>query len=254
MGEDLVIHCIGDSHASFFSGYDLIQPAYPERTNGRFSFLKAYRLGAVLAYSLKSLNTKEKGREKLLDLVSTLPKGATIMMCFGEIDCRCHLVKQAEIAGLGMEIVVRTCVERYFEVVDELSAMGFRMMLWNVVPTAESFNAEYPTYGAEVERNQCTRYFNAELSRLCKERGLLFVSVFDRLLDSRNQTRSFYFFDSIHLGQLAMPYFLKEAFRLGLIREDDLDANTGIRWRVALFLGASKFYIRRFLKGLLGRK
>lgn len=55
------IYCIGDSHASFFSGYDRIQPSWPNKSTNKFSFLKNYRLGPVLAYNLCSFKTRSRG-------------------------------------------------------------------------------------------------------------------------------------------------------------------------------------------------
>jgi len=48
----MIINCIGDSHASFFSGFDCIIPEWPQNGNCYFKNIKAYRIGPVLAYSL----------------------------------------------------------------------------------------------------------------------------------------------------------------------------------------------------------
>jgi hypothetical protein len=206
---DSIIHCIGDSHVSFFSGYDEIQPNYPAPSRNRYRFFKTYRLGAVLAYRLNKLDTREQGREKLLQLKKELPLNSTVLLCFGEIDCRCHLIKQSEVQGKHIEEIVKDCVSNYFEVVDELTNAGYKVMVWNVVPTSESVNAEYPTYGGHIERNRCTAFFNGELSKECERRGLAFVSIFEKLVSRDLKTHRNYFFDAIHLGQIAMPFALQ---------------------------------------------
>ena len=76
------------------------------------------------------------------------------MLCFGEIDCRCHIVKQADKRKVPTEMVVKDCVNNYFEVIDELNQLGFKVFIWNAVPTAESFNTDYPIYGSHLERNK----------------------------------------------------------------------------------------------------
>jgi hypothetical protein len=172
--------------------------------------MKSYRLGAVLAYNLNRLNTKERGREKLLQLIREIPPRSILMLCFGEIDCRCHLLKQADKKRISIDTVVKDCVNCYFEVVDELIQSGFKIFIWNAMPTADSFNIEYPVYGSHLERNKCTMLFNDQLKVQCEKRGLVFVSIFRKLITKNFKTRTIYFFDSIHLGQLAMPYFIKE--------------------------------------------
>ena len=68
----MTIHTIGDSHSHC---------AWP-------AFVVPHHLGAMLCYSF--------GKEKLarcdlrdLDIVD----GDTVIFCFGEIDCRCHINK-----------------------------------------------------------------------------------------------------------------------------------------------------------------
>jgi len=207
------IYCIGDSHACFFSGYDVIQPGYPEQASNKYPFFKGYRLGSVLAYSLPSFNTKEQGREKLLELIQQLPAGAHIMMCFGEVDCRCHLLKQADIQQKPVVEIVDHCVARYFQAIDELTGAGFRVMLWNALPSADSNNIDYPTYGSMEERNRCSMLFNAALKRECDKRGLAFLSIFEKLIKKDLTSRTVYFFDGLHLGQMAMPMVLERVYK-----------------------------------------
>jgi hypothetical protein len=209
-----VIYCIGDSHSSFFSGYDEIQPIYPEPSRDRYVFLKSFRLGAVLAYNLNKLNTKEQGREKLLKLKEELPRNATLLLCFGEIDCRCHILKQADLQKAPIESVIDSCIRNYFQVIDDLIFEDhFNVMLWNAVPTSDLFDNDYPFYGDHLERNKCTISFNKRLEEECKKRSVPFISIQNKLLKRNFRTETFYFFDSIHLSQRAMPFALIELFK-----------------------------------------
>lgn len=205
-----IIHCIGDSHASFFSGYDEIQPQFPDQSRNLYPFFRSYRLGAVLAYNLVNLNTREQGREKLLDLISSLDTGAAVLLCFGEIDCRCHLLKQADIQNQPLEAVVGNCVKNYFSAVDELIERKFKVLVWGVIPSARSSNEDYPTYGSMEQRNECTAQFNRQLKEECLKRGIAFISIFDNLINGQKETKLEYYFDTIHLGQVARYMVLKE--------------------------------------------
>lgn len=203
--------CIGDSHASFFSGTDKIQPIFPEKSEDLIDGMESVRLGAVLAYSLSKTGTREKGREKMLQKLSVLsPDQHSILLCFGEIDCRTHLLRQAELKGLKLSKVIDICLDNYFSMVIEIKNKGFQLFVWNAIPTTYSNNSpEYPNFGTHKERNECTALFNRMAENRCNEIGVVFINIFDKLVTKRNNTRGYYLFDDIHLGQLAMPFFLK---------------------------------------------
>jgi len=209
-----IIHCVGDSHASFFSGYDEIQPIYPLPSRNKYSFFKSYRLGAVLAYNLNKNNTKEQGREKLFHFTKTLSSESEILLCFGEIDCRCHLIKQSEYQKKHLYEIIKDCIINYFEVVDELLKLRFKIIIWNVIPTVNSNNPQYPVYGSSLQRNECTILFNKELELECNKRSLFFLSIFENLISENRETRLDYYFDSIHLGQNAMPFVFNRLIKL----------------------------------------
>ncbi|OQP66903.1 hypothetical protein A3860_00600 [Niastella vici] len=216
MGEDSLklkkLVCIGDSHASFFAGKDMIQKEYPDPSINAIPFLEGIRLGPVLAYSLHKENTTNCGREKLFEIVAKLDKEqASILFCFGEIDCRFHIIKQAERQGISLEEGVRNCVDSYFKVIKEVKDLGFDVFVWNAIPTSYlNQNPEYPHYGNHQQRNLCTRCFNDMLKSKCNNHGIVFVDVFDALVVKRLFTKEHYLFDGVHLGQIAMPLFLRE--------------------------------------------
>ena len=47
-----MIHCIGDSHSSVFSGEEKMQDVWPERSNDTIDFFRSYRIGPATAYNL----------------------------------------------------------------------------------------------------------------------------------------------------------------------------------------------------------
>lgn len=204
--------CIGDSHASFFSGEDKVQPQYPVPSVDHIPHLEGIRLGAVLAYSLHREGTQNLGREKLFEILSrTNPADTDIILCFGEIDCRFHLLSQAESRSRPLEEVVADCIDKYFGVIMEVKNLGFNVLVWNSTPTAYvTTNPEYPNHGTHLQRNGCSRMFNERLAGRCEKENISFIDIFDHLVDKRNYTKEYYLFDGIHLGQLAMPHFIKK--------------------------------------------
>ena len=249
--------CIGDSHASFFSGEDKVQPQYPEPSQNHIPYLAGIRLGAVLAYSLHREHTQNQGREKLFEILSrTDPAATDIILCFGEIDCRFHLLRQAE-SRPPLEAVVADCADKYFQVIMEVRRLGFQVMVWNATPTSYTeTNPEYPNHGTHLQRNNCTRLFNRLVAERCEREQIRFIDIFDHLVDKRNYTKEYYLFDGVHLGQLAMAHFAR------LIRQqyphiqppgtERIDwyyrlAATYAKWRYTGLRDTAKLKLKRFL-------
>ena len=202
------ICCIGDSHANFFSGLDGIQPAWPAPAENALPFFRVIYLGPVLAYSLYHYRSKSRGRENLFKAIRKIPVHSKVLLCFGEIDCRNHILRQAELQKRDIESVVAKCVGRYTSVAGELKDMGYEIILWGV--SASSFdnspqNKEFPTYGNCVDRNRVTRIFNKLLADWCAANEAKFISIFDELIDDKAQTKTDLYVDQIHLSQKAMP-------------------------------------------------
>ncbi|MBU3915657.1 hypothetical protein KKA14_09000 [bacterium] len=213
----MLIHCVGDSHTNFFSGYDAPQPEWPgEGIRNRYDFFRCYRIGPVLAYNLCDVNTTMRGREKLLLLLEQLQSGSHVMFCFGEIDCRAHIVLQSQKQNKPTLEIVKKAVSRYFSVIREVRAMGFHPLIWNVVPSAPSdINAkillpsQYLFHGTCEERNSVTRQFNTYLKDLAGSENIFFLDVFDYLMNEDGSVKREYYRDEIHLGQQAMPLVLE---------------------------------------------
>lgn len=202
------ITCIGDSHSSFFSGQERIQRTWPKRSRDRWPFFHSYRIGPALAYNLTRTGTTSRGREKLFEVLhDRVAPGRRVLLCFGEIDCRAHLVKQVRSQQTPPETVAASCVNQYFQVVQEVHALGFQVMVWNVVPPTlmPSEQSEFPIIGSFTERMAITRHFNSSLQIRCHQTGIPFVSIFDALLDEQGLPDARYFPDKIHLGPQAIP-------------------------------------------------
>lgn len=208
MDKQNIIYCIGDSHASFFSGLDGMQPAWPAPTENALPFFRVIRLGPVLAYSLYHYRSKSRGREKLFRAIRKIPAGSNVLLCFGEIDCRNHILRQAELQRRDIQSIVAECVRRYTSVAGELKKRGYQILMWGVSASAfvnSPLDKEFPTYGNCADRNRVTGIFNKFLSDWCDANKAKFVSIFDELIDDRGQTKTEFYADQIHLSQKAMP-------------------------------------------------
>jgi len=222
------IHCIGDSHCYFFYGSD----QYNDSLLGSFGSLLPYfmihHVGASLAYNLCESGTTTGGREIILDLLEKeIPIGSRLMLCFGEIDCRYHIPKQASEQNKDVKVIIEECVERYFSFIKEIKAKGVEVLVWGVIPsTLDSTKNDpfYPRWGTCEERNSVTRYFNERLKRLLARESIKFISIFDQLVGAGNTTMiKYYLADKVHLAQSMMPAAIKE-LRANL---DDFEVKDG---------------------------
>lgn len=206
------IYCFGDSHVGFFGGVNKIQPVWPKKADEYLPFFKIYPLGPVLAFNLVKNGTKTKGREKLFKILKQILKGSDILMSFGEIDCRAHLLKQSELQKRPIKKVVSECVDRYFSVILDLKKKGYKMWVWNVPPSTRFEKVEdknFPVYGTNKQRNEITKLFNTLLEKKCRKYGIKFVSVYKKIIDKNGLTDMSYYFDMAHLSQKIMPQVLK---------------------------------------------
>ena len=55
------------------------------------------------------------------------------------------------------------------------------------------------------------------LEQRCRESQVLFISIFDRIVESDGLANPYYFMDDTHLAQRAMPFALQELIRAGVI-------------------------------------
>jgi len=213
------IYCIGDSHINFFSGQNKAQSLWPKPSNDILPYFRTFRLGAILAYNLCEYGTRKKGRELLFALLDrdiplqsrVIPPEHKVLLCFGEIDCRAHLLKQSELKKKDLSTVVKECAERYFSVILEIDKLGYEVFVWNVIPSSKYDhipNKEFPTFGTCLERNRATLLFNDSLSSLCSSSNVQFISIFGHLVDKKGLTRMEYYYDHVHLSQKAMPLAL----------------------------------------------
>ncbi len=212
-----MIHCIGDSPVYVFTGVDTIGG------NDILLDFKTYRLGPHTAYNAI---TKWDIIESFLK--NSVKPSDSVMFCFGEIDCRVHLQKQSELQKRPLEDVVSECVQRYFAVFEKAKHYGHQLLAWNV--PASSLNnvgyGEYSTYGNCKQRNEVISLFNKHLKRLCEKNGVIFISIFDKLVDDDGLTNPLYYMDSIHLSQRAMP-LIQEVLRNHGIRLSPLQRDEG---------------------------
>jgi len=166
-----VVHTFGDSHSN--RGWDSSQ-------------VNMHHLGPVLCYSF--------GKDKLArcDIRRFgVANGDTVIFCFGEIDCRCHIHKHVTLCK-SYQSVIEGIVDSYADAIrTNITVSGLSLKnvcIYNVVPPVERHNTmespEYPYLGTDGERKQYVLYFNERLNKVCRDNGWVFFDVYDLYADA----------------------------------------------------------------------
>lgn len=226
---------IGDSHSTFWRGRNEI---YAE--SSLFEGLDVEHLGPATAHNLFSNGENSPYIKILFNKIDQWKDqyGAAIL-CFGEIDCRVHILKYSIINKKSLNFVVENTVKNYMNFVDWFKlCFNMPIIIWGPGPTTSttriSFNANYPSIGTERERNYITYLFNSALAREAALRpGVTHASVFEDLVDIAGLTRPDALFDGCHVDVKIMGNALR-ALRAALVRlgVPELATNLERRWLV----------------------
>ena len=200
---------IGDSHTGFFIFNGDRTWRNPDKVQEELHF-SVLPQGPALAYNLSNYGTSTKAREKVESLCKSLyvskRRQEVFLCCFGEIDCRVHVLKQAEkIPGNGYKKVVDNIITNYLSFLKWLMDYG-NVWCWGPVASQSEktpIDPSFPRYGSEYDRNRVTAYFNEQLKKVCEENGIGFISVFPKLIDNEGLTKEEYYLDGVHLNQKA---------------------------------------------------
>ncbi len=217
---------IGDSHVNFFSGNELLN--YQPLENGiclcpqinDFNFTVLY-LGPCLAYTCCKTDSRTQFAKKLNFIKKEiLTPGARIIISLGEIDIRLHVLKQSERNNKPVESVIDDIIENYNKLINNLLKEGYDVCCWGPIASQKDTLPEdpnFPRYGSETDRNNATRIFNQKINDVCRKEGAVYLSIFDKLVDSQNLTKAeFLSADNFHLSQRAMPLALAEFEKAGI--------------------------------------
>lgn len=206
-----MIFVVGDSHVSVFSGENKIVESFPSCTfNLPFA---VYRLGAPIAFNLKKYKTLYKAREKIESLISSLDFVFNkIILVFGEIDLRFHIVNQSRKKYKSPEHFVILCVDNYINGILDIfkEVPKDKIAIYGPIPNtmlSEDFsNKDCPICGDVKQRNLLTCIFNDYLKSRCEIEGFYFFTLFYDLIKLRNIQN--YYLDDIHLNNKCYPLIM----------------------------------------------
>jgi hypothetical protein len=230
-----VVYVVGDSHSAFFSGAEtlIFHKVYRVFT-GFFRVthinvctellpvFRVFHLGAATAWQAASKGSSERAYEKLNVLLrkKVIPKGATILLVFGEIDIRCHIPKAILSGKKSMEEAVNATVDRFLKLPIDLKKRGYLPAIWlpslnaKRQPTEDIENtASLPAIGPQSLRDEITRLYCNILKEKASACGLK-TSGLSTDVSVPEEDR---YLDSVHLSQNLMPKALEVLIADGIL-------------------------------------
>ena len=171
-------HAIGDSHAAFASPF--ITHSYPSST----------------AHNLISDTSATEARKHAFTVLAEMERGETVLLIFGEVDCRVHIRDEA---------MARETVERYGRFIREVRDLGFAVIVQSVVGAVPQGNVyERFDYPSVERRGSIVLMFNRLLAEWCGENGIRFFDI--GTADERGILPPHMTNDQVHLSNAA-PYY-----------------------------------------------
>jgi hypothetical protein len=189
VGDGALLHTIGDSHGGGIAGlvgaFDLV------------GGVTHHHLGPRLMHSV--------GRDGLDLRAYGIADGDTVICCFGEIDCRCHVHK----FGPDYRKTIAATVERYVQaLLANLERLPrLRLCVYNIPPPIRKAgkleNPEYPYLGTDEERRAYVNCMNELLAEQCARHGLIFVDVAREYADEHGFLRDSQSDGNVHIADPA---------------------------------------------------
>lgn len=200
------VYMLGDSHCLSFANH-------PVCINE-----KSFAVETRLVMGCKAYHLSQKGhnqyKEELLRNIADIPDGSTVILSFGEIDCRTeegiYPAWRKKFQHLSIEEMVRDAVEGYLTFVSEITkGRKFRLMLLGVpAPMRSAVNSltaeEIPTYVS------IPRLWNEYLQHATLQKGWTFLDNYSLTCDEQGFSHGRYHIDDHHLYPAALALLVSE--------------------------------------------
>jgi len=207
-----MIYVFGNSHSHFFTNS---HPATAGWGNVRGNSFSSFSLGPTIAYNFYQNHYPRILLE--LDSVKFNYETDYILLAVGEVDCRWHLPKQAEVQKVGVGDLVNECLDRFFETHLDLTKRGYRVISWGGHPSTTQSHCDdisSPIYGDCFLRNNITLMWDFHIKKLCDNYNIPHISIVNSLIDSNGLTHMEYFMDYCHLNERCFDEIFMPIFKL----------------------------------------
>jgi hypothetical protein len=212
-----VIHVVGDSHVMLFTGQKLpylIQPPVDFAPNG-YDLIEGYV--TYFCVLLRAYRFIDNGY--VWQLLEHIPKGSTVILVVGEIDCRGPILNEANRTGKTIYETTDVCAERYLTGVRRVKEMGLNPVIFAPYPQRMLFEIKHdwvklPEYLSPAQwclRKKSAIYHFESVLRLSE---FPVVSINEWFDDYDVESSDDYWADAIHLSERAWPFIENEISRV----------------------------------------
>jgi hypothetical protein len=197
----MVIHTFGDSHSEI--PWNKINILCIENNNDLYTCNKKidiniHYLGPKLCFSIgrDGINIKDG---------YNINNGDTVIFCFGEIDCRCHIYKHIT-KNNDYKKIIESIVHNYFIKIKNAVDMfdNLKTVIYNVVPPVQKKNTreytKYPFLGTDEERKLYVLYFNKKLQEECNNYKFTFFDIYNNYTDDNGFLNKKLSDNSVHIS------------------------------------------------------
>jgi hypothetical protein len=211
-----MLNIFGDSHSQILGGGVVLSSEFHNKEANRFKSIKVHWLSGALAFNL--IDDDENLLKWGSEIVETLEKASdvsSILLAFGEIDIRVHVIKRAFSSNKHPYVVNEVVAERLMRFSEYLfQKFNIPIFVLSPIPSApnfKGFNKDLPNTGSERERNYLTYKFSEFLENWDKKQNQIYIiNLFNYLTDRTLNTNVEFYADSIHLNLKGFDLFVRE--------------------------------------------
>lgn len=206
-----MIHSIGDSHAQWsFKGTGVVDHEIGPVTMGTVGKSRDGMLGSQLL-------------DTIIERCGVEPTD-TVIMCFGEIDTRCHIQPRVD-AGEDEDQIIKELVDGYFQTIYGSRHLKFWVM--SITPAwrkaewstflAQNGRSEqteqFPLRGEDVDRSRYVQKLNTALRQECQRGHVFFLDVHEHYCDAEGMLIPALSDGNLHIGNTS---YVQKAVQHGI--------------------------------------
>lgn len=200
----IMMYVIGNSHIGMFN------------SDSRFTVVDGnVSSAAATAHNLNKKNSTSQSNRILFNLANRIDKeNDSIILVYGEIDCRVHIYYQFKKNNEKYTIteLIDKTIHNYGSVMQELKNMGIKFYICGIPPVDWKENPNiinlYKWQTTPDIHYKIYREFNNKLNLFCKKNGYKYLDIYSKTIDNNGFRKKEYDEDGIHLNKNALPFIV----------------------------------------------
>ena len=189
-------------------------------SHARFSFKRFEK--EHINKSESSITMHRIGRDNII--VNCDPKehnaNSTIILVYGEIDCRCHIQRQIN-TGRDEDDIIQELVGKYFTTIKNNLLVYKKIIIIAIIPPTEQNDCEsihgtithdFPFVGTDEDRRRFTVKMNKLIEQKCKEYAYTYINPYTTYTRDNGCLKFEYSDRNVHI--LQNDEFLEEVYSL----------------------------------------